>query len=93
MELALTGRIFGAEEARQLGLVHEVAHDVAARAAEIAAQVAGFSGAAIGKGMWVVRESRGRSWKEAGELAIEARKEILASEEFRAGISKWARKD
>lgn len=39
-ELVLTGRTVGAEEALRIGLVHEVAADVRARAAELAQQLA-----------------------------------------------------
>jgi enoyl-CoA hydratase/carnithine racemase len=90
MELSLTGRIFGAAEARDFGLVHEVAAG-ALRAAEIAQQIAGFSGLAIRKGMQAVHESQGKDWREAGELALNARKEVFASPVFREGLRKWTR--
>lgn len=89
MELSLTGRIFDAEEGRSLGLVHEVAADAPARAAEIAQQIAAFSALAIRRGMEVVHESSGKGIQEAGELALRARKEVFASTGFREGIRKW----
>jgi enoyl-CoA hydratase/carnithine racemase len=92
MELSLTGRIFDAAEGRSLGLVHEVAADAPARAAEIAQQIAAFSALAIRKGMEVVHESSGKGWQEAGELARQARKEVFASPGFREGIRKWAQR-
>jgi enoyl-CoA hydratase/carnithine racemase len=92
MELALTGRVFGADEARTHGLVHEVAADAPGRAAEIAQQIAGFSAGAIQRGMSVARESRGKDLPTAGELARAARKEVFASADFREGIQRWARK-
>jgi enoyl-CoA hydratase/carnithine racemase len=93
MELSLTSRIFAAEEAREIGLVHELASDPAARATEIARQIAGFSPLAIRKGMATVHQSIGKSLREAGELALKARKEVFNSPEFREGIRKWARRE
>jgi enoyl-CoA hydratase/carnithine racemase len=92
MELALTGRIFDAEEARTLGLVHEVAADAPTRAAEIAQQVATFSALAIRRGMEVAHESSGKGWKEAGELARRARMEVFASPGFREGLRTWTKR-
>jgi enoyl-CoA hydratase/carnithine racemase len=89
MELSLTGRIFDATEAQELGLVHELAADAAGRAAEIAHQVAGYGGVAIRKGMASVHQSRGKDWQEAGEIALHARKEVFASPGFREGLKKW----
>ena len=91
MELALTGRIFGAEEARTFGLAHEVAPNAPARAAEVVQQIAGFSGLAIQKGMQAVHESQGRNWQEAGEVALRARKEVFQSPVFRERLRKWSR--
>jgi enoyl-CoA hydratase/carnithine racemase len=93
MELSLTGRIFSADEARSFGLVHEVAADAQARAAEIAQQVAALSAFAIRKGMSAVHQSVGKSWQAAGELARQARKEVFHSPEFREGIRKWATRE
>ncbi|HKA02042.1 MAG TPA: enoyl-CoA hydratase/isomerase family protein [Candidatus Solibacter sp.] len=93
MELSLTGRIFSADEARSFGLVHEVAADAQARAAEIAQQVAASSAFAIRKGMSAVHQSVGKSWQGAGELARQARKEVFHSPEFREGIRKWAKRE
>jgi len=92
MELSLSGRIFDAEEAKSLGLVHEVSSDVAVRAAEIAEQIACLSRLAIRKGMASVHQSRGKSWGEAGELARKARKEVFESAEFREGLRMWVRR-
>jgi enoyl-CoA hydratase/carnithine racemase len=91
MELSLTGRIFGAAEARAFGLVHEAVAGASVRATEIAQQIGGFSGLAIRKGMQAVRQSQGKNWEEAGELALKARKEVFASPAFREGLRKWTR--
>lgn len=92
LELALTGRIFGAAEAREMGLVHEVAADLESRAAEIAAGVAGSSPTAIRTGLWFAHETRGRDWKEAGEIARQVRKEIFESADFQEGIRAFREK-
>jgi enoyl-CoA hydratase/carnithine racemase len=93
MELALTGRIFGAEEGRTFGLVHEIGADPVGRAAEIAQQIAGFSAIAIRKGMGAVHQSIGMDSRQAGEAARRARKEVFESPEFREGIRKWSKRE
>jgi enoyl-CoA hydratase/carnithine racemase len=89
LELSLTGRIFGAAEGVDFGLVHEVAADAPGRAAEVAQEIAGFSAFAIRKGMTTMQQSRGKSWQEGGELALKARQEVFASPGFREGLRKW----
>ena len=78
VELALTGRIFAAAEAREFGLIHEIAGDPAARATEIAQQVAAASRIAIQKGLACVHQS--------SDAARAARKEVFESPEFKAGL-------
>ena len=60
-ELALTGRMVGAREAREFGLVHHVvpAEELAARAAETAAALAAYSSTAIRTGLSFVRRNPG----------------------------------
>jgi hypothetical protein len=43
--------------------------------------------------MATVHQSIGKSLREAGELALKARKEVFNSPEFREGIRKWARRE
>lgn len=88
VELSLTGRIFDAREAQQLGLAHYVvpAAEMAARAGEVAAALSNASAAAVRGGLAFVREIRGRDWQEAGEIAQRARQEVFHSPEFREGI-------
>ena len=85
VELALTGRSFAAPEAQELGLVHEIAADPAARAAEIARQIAGANPVAIRKGLGAVHQSM--------QMARAARKEVLASKGFRDAIQKYQRRE
>jgi enoyl-CoA hydratase/carnithine racemase len=86
LEMALTGRTFGAHEAREIGLIHEVTHDATERAHAIAEAIAGSSPTSIRAGMTFVREVRGCSWNEAGEIARRIRNEVFHSPDFREGI-------
>jgi len=95
-ELALTGRIFAAAEARELGLVHEVVQDAAPeldrRAAEVAAQIAAFSPTSIRSGLVFLREARGLNWEQAGQAARRVRNEVFASPDFHEGIRAFLEK-
>ncbi len=93
-ELALTGRIFGASEARDLGLVHHLAAPAGllARASEIAAGIADASPTAVRGGLAFVRDAQGKSWQEAGELARQMRNEIFRSADFQEGIRAFQEK-
>jgi enoyl-CoA hydratase/carnithine racemase len=85
LELSLTGRIFGAGEAKEIGLVHELKADLAARADELARALSESSPTAIRKGLGFVRETRGRDWQTAGEIARRIRDEVFASDDFQEG--------
>ena len=85
VELSLTGRTFGAQEAREMGLVHEIASDLETRAAELAASLAESSPTAIRSGLSFVHEVRGRDWKAAGEIASRIRDDVFESEDFEEG--------
>jgi len=92
LELALTGRIIDGGEARELGLAHELAEDAAARAADIARQVAEFSPTAVQSGMAFVQRARGLDWRAAGAVAREVRNQVFAGEDFREGIRAFREK-
>lgn len=92
LELSLTGRIFGGAEAREFGLVHEIAEDAAGQALEIARAVAAFSPTAVRSGMGYVQRSRGLGGREAGELALEARNQQFGGADFREGIRAFREK-
>jgi enoyl-CoA hydratase/carnithine racemase len=93
-ELALTGRIFGASEAREYGLVHHIVEPAALmqRAREIANAIANSSPTAIHAGLAFVRDARGKSWEEAGALARQMRHEIFRSADFQEGIRAFREK-
>jgi enoyl-CoA hydratase/carnithine racemase len=88
MELALSGRTFGAQEAVAYGLVSEVvALDcLAARAAEVATAIANASASAIGAGLAYVRAIRGKPSAEALAIGRVAREQIMRHEDFAEGI-------
>ena len=91
-ELALTGRVFPATEAREFGLVHEVARDPDRRAAELAAQIAAFSPTSIRSGLGFVREARGLNWEQAGLAARRVRDQVFASPDFQEGLRAFREK-
>jgi enoyl-CoA hydratase/carnithine racemase len=92
VELALTGRIFEAPEAWELGLVHEVAADAAGRALAVAQSVAAHSPTAIRAGLAFLNDTRGRLGPEAAHSAQRFRKQVFASPDFREGIQAFREK-
>ena len=93
LELALTGRIFDAREAREYGLVHQIApNNAGAAARELADSVAGYSPTSIRHGLTFVRETRTRDWESAGAIARRMRNEVFESPDFREGIRAFREK-
>ncbi len=92
LELSLTGRIFQATEAREMGLVHEVAADFEERARAVAEGIAASSPTAIRAGMAYVHEVHGVSWRQAGEIATRVRNQVFESADFREGIQAFREK-
>lgn len=92
LELSLTGRTFGGVEAREFGLAHELSDDPAARAVEIARELAGFSPTAVRCGMAFVQQVRGLGWEAAGAVAREVRNQVFAGEDFQEGIRAFREK-
>ena len=92
LELALTGRVFGAQEAKEMGLVQEVAGNPQTRAAEIASAIAEFSPTTIRSGLEFHREVRGHDWETAGRIARRMRDEVFASSDFQEGRRAFAEK-
>lgn len=93
-ELALTGRIFGANEARDYGLAHHVvdSESLMPRAREIAGSIAEASPTAIQAGLAFVRDARTKTWEEAGELARRMRNDVFRSADFQEGIRAFQEK-
>jgi enoyl-CoA hydratase/carnithine racemase len=92
--LALTGKIFGVNEALQWGLVHEVTppFELDDRATAIAMHLADSSAQAIRLGLDFLRESRGVDAHAAGDLALRFRERAFASEDFREGVAAFREK-
>ena len=92
IELSLTGRIFPAPEARELGLIHEISPDAAARAHEIAVGLSEASPTAIQNGLSFVQQMRGLPWDRAGELARMVREDVFGSDDFEEGVRAFLEK-
>jgi enoyl-CoA hydratase/carnithine racemase len=92
VELALTGRLFGAQEAREFGLVHFIAGDYEERALAIAQAVASSSNAAIRGGFEYRRESEGKGWEAAGQIAQRLRHEVMRGKDFQEALRKFREK-
>jgi enoyl-CoA hydratase/carnithine racemase len=92
LEMALTGRIFGAPEAKEIGLIHEIAADPQARATEIARTLCEFSPTTIRSGIEFVNEARGRTWEDAGRIGRRIRDEIFDSRDFAEGLTAFREK-
>jgi enoyl-CoA hydratase/carnithine racemase len=96
VELSLTGRVFGAAEARELGLLHQVAPgsagDLVAGALEVASALAESSPTAVQSGLRSVQLARGKDWKQAGEISQRLRREVFASPDFQEGVRAFREK-
>jgi enoyl-CoA hydratase/carnithine racemase len=94
VELSLTGRIFDAAEARELGFVHHVTpqSETLDKAMEIAETVAAYSAPAIRGGLTFVKEIRGRSLAEAGHIGRQIREQVFRTPEFRQSVEGFLRK-
>jgi enoyl-CoA hydratase/carnithine racemase len=92
IELALTGRTFPADEARLVGLVHEIASNAAARALEIARSLAEISPTAVQNGLSFVHQVRGLTWEKSGEIARLVREDQFGSADFDEGVRAFLEK-
>ena len=92
VELALTGRIFDAQEARTLSLVQEIVPDAAARAMEVARGLSESSPTAIRSGLGFVEEARDKNMLLASQIARRVREELFSSPDFHEGIRAFLEK-
>lgn len=92
LEMSLTGRIVPVDEAREMSLVHEIAESPLDRATEIARHLARLSTFIVKNGLHFVCEARGRTWKEAGDVARRTRALMLASPDFAEGVAAFREK-
>jgi enoyl-CoA hydratase/carnithine racemase len=88
LALSLTGRTFGAAEASAWGLVHYIAPaaELQARARDVANLLASYSTTAVDRGIAFIEDTRGVHWKQAGELAVDYRREAFQSADFVEGV-------
>lgn len=94
LELSLTGRIFGVNEAREYGLVHEItpAVELDDRATAIAEQLAHWSPDTMARGLDFVRHTESMSLGDAGRVAAMMRTEIFAGADFAEGVRAFREK-
>jgi len=94
LELALTGRVFGTQEALAWGLVHEVvpAFELEDRAWQVASSVAAFSRDTVRRGMAFVHEAREFSGPAMIEAAKRARRPVFEGAAFREGVTAFREK-
>lgn len=94
LELSLTGRIFGVNEALQYGLIHEVtpAVELEDRALAIAETLAGFSRETVRRGLDFVQQSSSMGRDDAGRLAAMMRAENFSSPDLAEGIRAFQEK-
>jgi enoyl-CoA hydratase/carnithine racemase len=88
LELSLTGRTFKSEDALNWGLVHQVCppNETYDRAKVVARELAKASPIAVETGLDYHHRSRGKSWKEAGELAAQLRVKLMESGDLKEGF-------
>ncbi|MDZ7639115.1 MAG: enoyl-CoA hydratase/isomerase family protein [Bryobacterales bacterium] len=88
-ELALTGRIFGTNEALQYNLIHAVTppFELEDRAESTARMLADSSPELVRRGLDFIARTRGMAWGEAGSLAQQIRTEWFRHEDFAEGIN------
>ena len=89
LSLALTGRIFGANEALQWGLIHEVApaFEVDERASATAFHISELSSKTIRTGLRFAAESAAIADDAASTLALTTRAEVFRSADFAEGVA------
>lgn len=87
LELALTGRIFGTNEALQYNLVHAVSSPIELedRVEATLQLLAGLSPELVRRGLDFVHQTRGKGWAEAGLLAQQIRTAWFAHPDFLEG--------
>lgn len=94
LALSLTGRVFDAAEAREMGLVHVVTSQdtLAAEAREVAERIAGFSPHALKLGMEAFRVSTGMSSGKAIDYMNSLRVLFFHSEDLKEGATAFLEK-
>ena len=94
LELTITGRIFGTNEALQYGLIHHVtpAFELDDRATAVASQLAEGPAETVAMGLKYARASKNLDAKKSGEQALLMRAKQFQSEDFTEGVSAFLAK-
>lgn len=92
MEMLMTGRMVGAEEARALGLINRVEEDARAAALDLAAQVAARSAHTIRMGKRGFLAQEGRALEEAYATASQVMVENMLAADAAEGIGAFLEK-
>ncbi|HZT28506.1 MAG TPA: enoyl-CoA hydratase-related protein [Bryobacteraceae bacterium] len=94
LEWSLTGRICGAREAAECGLVHQVVPrgELQAHARQVAAALAASSPAVLRSGLTSFRLIRGLSWEQAGRVCRSLRDENFETPDCQEGIRAFLEK-
>lgn len=89
LAFTITGEVFNAAEALQIGLVHRVVatEDVEQRGLEVAQTVAEYSTNALHSGLGFVNGVQRETWKSAASVGRLVRDEFLKSNEFQARLA------
>ncbi len=87
LAISLSGKAFNASQAAEWGLVHRIVpeNEVEDQSRSMGRHLAKASPLALALGMKYVRESAGKSWSEAGELAAALRVKLMESADFKEG--------
>jgi enoyl-CoA hydratase/carnithine racemase len=94
LEISLTGRIFGSNEAREYGLIHEVVPPVELddRATALAELLAGWSPDSIRRGLEFVHHTSEMGHEDAGRVAAMMRAENFNTADFAEGVRAFQEK-
>ncbi|NDJ12024.1 MAG: enoyl-CoA hydratase/isomerase family protein [Acidobacteriia bacterium] len=91
-ELALMGRLFGAAEAKDFGLVTEIVPDPLARATALAEALAAWSPEAMREGLAYISRIRGMAWDQSGAVGLDVRGRMMAGADFTEGVTAFLEK-
>jgi enoyl-CoA hydratase/carnithine racemase len=91
-ELCLTGRLFGAEQAREYGLVTEIHSSPLERGLEIAIGIAANSPVALRAGLDYLHQIRMRNWEQAGRIGWHTRELLTRGADFEEGTRAFLEK-